>query len=110
MRLNREKISNTVLPKRQSLKIKLNSLKEYLSILLDGQGNAKAGTKAELEIAEQKETKQYETLQTKNGVVESSKLNLFSQMDVASKAKGDLKTVSIQMQEYANVFSTIKKA
>ena len=31
-------------------------------------------------------------------------------MDVASKAKGDLKTVSIQMQEYANVFSSIKKA
>ena len=37
-------------------------------------------------------------------------LNLFSQMDVASKAKGDLKTVSIQLQEYANVFSSIKKA
>jgi len=89
---------------------KLNSLKEYLNVLLEGQGNANAGTKAELEIAEQKETKQYETLQTKNGVVESSKLNLFSQMDVASKAKGDLKTVSIQMQEYANVFSSIKKA
>ena len=89
---------------------KLKSLQEYLSILVEGQDNAKAGTKAELEIAQQKETKQYETLQIKNGVVESSKLNLFSQMDVASKAKGDLKTVSIEMQAYANVFSTIKKA
>ncbi|HBG49772.1 MAG TPA: hypothetical protein DDW90_09790 [Cyanobacteria bacterium UBA9971] len=89
---------------------KLKSLQEYLGVLLEGQGNANAGTKAELEIAEQKEARQYETLQIKNGIVESSKINLFSQMEVTNKAKGDLKSVSIEMQAYANVFSTIKKA
>ncbi|OGI00145.1 MAG: hypothetical protein A2104_00650 [Candidatus Melainabacteria bacterium GWF2_32_7] len=89
---------------------KLNSLRDYFSILVEGQGNAKAGTKAELEVAEQKETKQYETLQVKNGVVESSKLNFFSQMDITNKAKGDLTSVKTEMENYANVFSSIKKA
>lgn len=88
----------------------LNNLKEYLTILLDGQGNAKAGAKAELEIAEKKESTQYETLQIKNNVVNESKFGLFSQKDVTIKAKGDLQTVSSQMEEYSNVFSGIKKA
>ena len=88
----------------------LNNLKEYLSVLLDGQGNAKAGAKAELEIAEKKESAQYETLQIKNNVVNESKFGLFSQKDVTSKAKGDLQTVSSQMEEYSNVFCGIKKA
>jgi len=89
---------------------KLNGLKEYFSILLDGQGSAKAGAEAEVDIAEEKADKQYETLQVKNKVVVNSKVSLFSQKDTEFKAKNDLTSVKTEMESYSNIFSTVKKA
>jgi len=88
---------------------KLNGLKRYFGALLDGQGNAKAGAKADLEISETKETKAFETLKIKNKSVSSTKVSLFSQQNTEFKAKADLNSTKTEIESYTNIFSSLSK-